>query len=538
MSSRWPAWWMLSVAGGCSGGQLDVEIHGELGALELFGVPNLNDDDDSRERDFKELRANDPERTEIVVPASVVRLGKGAAEVGLELDDPEGFTRVWYDGELVLDASSTSWALPELQEPVSLMVEFGAASARAQLRLVRRDGAGEERSSSTIALNAAPLLLQHHLRPVERVWVMDVDDGDYYENQAMVGVYREVLGDMVELVDDYRHDFDVWVQDEMQLGSLTSPDGQRADYVLDSIRDGGLDRLPKALERQGIARETYGNWRDATTYDSFGNLEISPPVTVDGVRYPYGRIYYGDEGPFTIHPRVKEFLAEQRVQAPFALDTSWLCVGHVDEFVTFVPDPSSPKGFRVGIADTADGRALFESLDPDLALPRYAGEGIDFGHGRPDVRSITSDAALWALNDDVQREHLDPIKATLKRELALDESDFISFPTLFEVATFCDGGVVAMTPGMVNLVVVPTGEQTHVFLADPFVRDSERADTQDDDPLIAAMRERLPEALELHFVDNWYVYHMGMGEVHCGTNTLRTPAGAWWDDARHLLEGE
>ncbi len=35
--------------------------------------------------------------------------------------------------------------------------------------------------------------------------------------------------------------------------------------------------------------------------------------------------------------------------------------------------------------------------------------------------------------------------------------------------------------------------------------------------------------LQVDFVDDWYPYHEWWGEVHCGTNAVRTPAvGDWW----------
>lgn len=34
-----------------------------------------------------------------------------------------------------------------------------------------------------------------------------------------------------------------------------------------------------------------------TSLDSFGNLEVSPPVTVNGKRYPLGRILIGSSFP-------------------------------------------------------------------------------------------------------------------------------------------------------------------------------------------------------------------------------------------------
>ncbi|MEU0219930.1 protein-arginine deiminase family protein, partial [Streptomyces sp. NPDC006265] len=34
--------------------------------------------------------------------------------------------------------------------------------------------------------------------------------------------------------------------------------------------------------------------------------------------------------------------------------------------------------------------------------------------------------------------------------------------------------------------------------------------------------------LKVTYIDDWYTYHLGMGEVHCGTHTLRDATAAWW----------
>lgn len=34
--------------------------------------------------------------------------------------------------------------------------------------------------------------------------------------------------------------------------------------------------------------------------------------------------------------------------------------------------------------------------------------------------------------------------------------------------------------------------------------------------------------MTVSYIDAWYTYHLGMGEVHCGTNTLRDASAAWW----------
>ena len=54
--------------------------------------------------------------------------------------------------------------------------------------------------------------------------------------------------------------------------------------------------------------------------------------------------------------------------------------------------------------------------------------------------------------------------------------------------------------------------------------------------MIAAVEDLMPEELQLNFVDDWDVYHMALGEVHCGTNMTRTPMDDWWSKAGHLVE--
>ena len=43
----------------------------------------------------------------------------------------------------------------------------------------------------------------------------------------------------------------------------------------------------------------------------------------------------------------------------------------------------------------------------------------------------------------------------------------------------------------------------------------------------------LPAGMTLHFIDDWWTYHVKEGEVHCGTNERRDfpPAGTpkWWE---------
>lgn len=44
---------------------------------------------------------------------------------------------------------------------------------------------------------------------------------------------------------------------------------------------------------------------------------------------------------------VQDFLWAQKVQKPIALFSDWLLVGHVDEFMTFVPAPDRKVNTRL-----------------------------------------------------------------------------------------------------------------------------------------------------------------------------------------------
>lgn len=53
---------------------------------------------------------------------------------------------------------------------------------------------------------------------------------------------------------------------------------------------------------------------------------------------------------------VRDFLQAQQVQAPVELYSDWLTVGHVDEFMTFVPIPGTKVSWspRLGCIEAGD----------------------------------------------------------------------------------------------------------------------------------------------------------------------------------------
>ena len=158
------------------------------------------------------------------------------------------------------------------------------------------------------------------------------------------------------------------------------------------------------------------------------------------------------------------------------------------------------------------------------------------GHDLPDVAAFLNSQQLRFLNEEIQEDYLDPLLEQMKTELGLSDDEVVLMPALFEEPVGCLGLVAALIPGMANLFVSNRGDQTDVFLADPFMRESlSSAAGQDQDPFIADVTDRMPPHINFHFVDDWSMYHMALGEVHCGSNSTRTPAAHWWETAVHLL---
>ena len=507
------------------------EVPFEIGPV--YGVPNIDDDDEDGASDWYQLVFDgDDDVSSLAIPGVPEGYRVEMTLVG-DLDD----IRIWHGEEFAIGVATNitqdTYAFAPGAEGATLHVVFGEYNATGQLQVSLLDPDGTQVQSVEVPLRASPLIMNHHLQPTEHVWVVDVDAG-FGSNAAMVAEFQNTLGDRFTAVPGAQYGYDVWIQDEVEFATSIGHEGQRLNTVIDSIRDRGLDPFAENMVvRPSFITRTWGNPAEVTTWDSFGNLEASPPVTIDGVEYPFGRIYYGKQGALGIHDEMSGVLQAQSVQAPFELDTLWLCVSHVDEFSTFVPDPSSDKGFKLLLSDVPSAYALLEDLDPNLSLTRYGQDHPPYDT----VGDLLADPALRALNEDLQEFELNPIRETFKAELGLEDADIVEIPALFEEIGGCGGGVAALIPGTVNLIVAnPEGEATHLFIPDPFFR-TNLAD-QSSDPVLQDFASRVPEGMQLHFVDNWDVYHLGLGEVHCGTNVQRTPLEEWFTSAMHLLENE
>ena len=489
----------------------------------LVGVPNLDDDDENGAPDWSQVG-----RAVSDNDFALATLNTNGNDIELSL---EGDGIRIYQGDVPVmgeGIGTFTVTISDTEDAVGFRVEY--ASFLEQGRLTVRDITNDR--SFVVALTASPLIFNHHLQASEQVMAVA---GGWLTNDAFIDGYQAELGDSFFTASAYTYDYDVWIQDEIEFGYATSPDSH-LDVIFDTLRDRGLDDFAEDQFEapDWLVMNFGGRWDEVSTFDAGGNLEISPPVTVDGVDFPYGRVYYGGmPGGYYSEPltATQNGLASMEIQAPFMPDTTWLCVGHIDEITTTIPDPSSPKGFRFVMADTRSAWELLESMEPSTSLPRYA-----YGHGFSNVGSMVSSSSLRFINTEVQ-EILDEQEAIFRDELGLVDDDIIYMPALFEEVSGCLGGVAALIPGTVNLVVADnTAGDTTLFMADPFLR----ADAYDlsSDVFIDAVRRLMPESLELVFLDDWYDYHLMLGEVHCGTNVKRTAPRTWWEDAGHLLSEE
>lgn len=210
--------------------------------------------------------------------------------------------------------------------------------------------------SDRALVRVAPWLMTPNTLPVEEVYTCDTRATDV-PNERFLAELEEAcaaLGIPLRVVSVDEHGGDRWIQDEVEFGFSESPT-HTLPVVCDSPRDRGLDHWAKLQAGPDFGHFQLGG-STPNSLDSFGNLEVSPPVTVRGRHYPFGRIVfggraYGDYGPNTrqMMPELRRFLHAQKVQAPIEIYSDWLTVGHVDEIVSFVPADNA-KGFQLLLA--------------------------------------------------------------------------------------------------------------------------------------------------------------------------------------------
>lgn len=494
-------------------------------------------------------------------------------------------------------SSNYTFEAEQLRQGLSLGVDardFRSAQwdGRATLQFSVKDGAAE--AKDTVAMRVAPVLTHHHAQLAEQVFASDPSGLDGMDNEsfpfpndlarvsAQAGVKKPLYH--VNVTDN-------WTQDFFEPGYATIP-GPDGPVVLRVMIASAQSEEERNRSHRWLFREmrsdTVGAVRHRTsggTTDSTGNLETVPPYTFNGKSYPVGRTVMGSQ--FGVKPEMVKFLDAQEVQAPISIDTTWLEVGHTDEFMQFLR-ADTERGWLMMVDDPLAGLAILQRAQKNgggkiRALSR---ERQPYDSGDWCLPKDTIDDVLNRANfTDIQKYADANIKANidiLKRETGITDDEIIRVPTLFHPShntlgcrtlngthgtplaanssvqerdarpmrrniAYPKGGqlsileaagvkhksglaqrdmddalqVGAFYPGCINGVVLSNTEYVAPNPWGPVI--------DGEDILATAVVAAYSKAnYTVHFIDDWFSHHTGMGEVHCGSNSIRETTAQWW----------
>ncbi|KAF4332824.1 arginine deiminase type-3 [Fusarium beomiforme] len=302
---------------------------------------------------------------------------------------------------------------------------------------------GKTKATDTVALRVAPVLTHHHGQAAQRIFSTGVNKpgSNPIQQQFVDDIKRNVANAGVKEPIFLFHNYDIWTQDFFEPGysSMPGPNGPITIRIMirsaQSGRMAGRDAFHELRNDQVGAVQHPG---DGDTIDSTGNLETIPPYKHNGKSYPLGRTIMGAWDGRS--PLMVEFLKAQEVQDPLVLDTSWLSVGHVDEFIQFLP-AYNDRGWIVMAADPLKG----------LDLLKKASEA---GHGK--VKAVSRSLQIEEKNqqlclprqtiqevlkfnkfDAIQDQTAQRIEANLnilKRETGITDKDIFRLPMPFYYA--------------------------------------------------------------------------------------------------------
>jgi protein-arginine deiminase len=233
-------------------------------------------------------------------------------------------------------------------------------------------------------------------------------------------------------------------------------------------------------------------------------------------------------------------------QSPLFLEAGWLAIGHVDEFVQFLPSSSSPTNFTIAVADTRSALDLLRSIQTaghgDVPAVSYDGDIT------PDARTLFLDAELvrnttvsHLLSDEkllatnaYAQQRIDDNLALLLEEVPLREEDVLRVPVLFKEVSVALPATPDGLPSVLDqkgrkVVSVFPNAVNGLVLGKRYVAPKQWGPVIDGEDVLAKAVKDVYEKVNMSvaFVDDYMSHHVRGGEVHCGTNAFRE-AGRWW----------
>ncbi|QIS03313.1 hypothetical protein F5X71_14190 [Nocardia brasiliensis] len=394
----------------------------------------------------------------------------------------------------------------------------GAATVRFTVRR------GARTVTDDVVVRVAPVVLHNHTQPARSVLVPESGDDRAHERfVGELGAAAKASGIDAPLI--RLRTTDTWGQDFVEFGYVSMPGLGGTNVSLriairspQPEREGG--RAVFDLKGPGTGAIQLGGF-GARLVDAFGNVETIPPHTNNGREFPTGRVIIGignGDDPGLHSAELEKFFAAQQVQEPVLLDAGWLVVGHVDEFVQFLPS-SGGRGWRPAVSDPRRGLEI-------LRAQQRAGHGAAPALSRPGAAARTIDEVLaderFVARNEVAARKIDENVDRLIRAVGLAREEFVRIPGLYE-----SGGVeeapealVGFYPGAINGVLMNAANYVAPRQWGPVVDGR--------DVFEAAVTEAYRSVgLTVRYVDDWEALHLGGGEVHCGTNVLRQIEQRW-----------
>ncbi|MFC4910124.1 protein-arginine deiminase family protein [Actinomadura gamaensis] len=438
-----------------------------------------------------------------------------------------------------------------------------------------RDAARADRGvsrSDRVRLRVAPVLFQNDLMPLKRAVVADPRAPETLEGRKAPSTpipgaagYRRDLRRALD-AEGLRQPFDEspsggdrWMGDMYKTAYASMPGPGGAEHrIVVNLRAPAVTPDFPARDRplRDASRPVFTKLRgpdvagvqqfDATRVDrpddnlyygsagSTGNFGTIPPYGA----YPTGRIVYGGEGKFTPDPTFTRMLAAQGYQDPVVVDTSWLGVGHIDEFMHFVPARSA-RGWAMVVADPRLGLKLLKDLARTGGGSQRLVDGVD--PSKTDKPGMTVAQALHdpSLLDGtrIAGRGVDKALRQLREQAGITGEDIVRVPVLFTKLALPAGYprtdlTVAYLPDAANGIA--TGTTARGYLA-PVQHAPKRAGKD----VFEQATERALGKVGVHvrWIEDWdYAHHVGTagGDVHCVTNVDRDLRGttAWWRSPR------
>ncbi|MDO5722595.1 MAG: protein-arginine deiminase family protein [Actinomycetaceae bacterium] len=456
-------------------------------------------------------------------------------------------------GEWKLVSADTKFTAPQLREGLQLGLE-----GKEVVKDASWDGSvtvdftltdGDKTKTTQATLFAAPLLVHNHTQTIDTFFTLTTRGGHF--NGILANELKALADANGTEVKPFEPSSDPWVQDvfEPMYQSMPGVDGVRTMRVMlrsdqvrgvyeDEYAEGGIDDADKegiyqalyGLRGPGTGVLSIGESTESYTLDSSGNIETLPPLP----GYPAGRVLMGqrteknlpkdvdETEPFQPSQAVQDFFNAQGVQKPIRLDTSFLSVGHIDEFLTTVP-ADSELGWKLVVSSPKAGYELIKKLQ-------------DEGHGDKSLISeeggsfTTIDLALEdghaeRINLNAERiieENIDIIKA----ETGISDDDIVRVPMFYraELNDDAPGGIdlngdfyaADFIPNPINGVVMKNREFIAPKVWGPVINGT--------DVFEKAVTEAYAQAgITVKYANTYQVLYVHGGEVHCGTNALRDP---------------